>query len=77
MLVDALDHVPVELELADNDRGKVNPTGARLIERRRLPARPPELLEHLQLLGFNGPDMLLCKCGTCWRLSHRIRARRA
>ena len=33
LLGDALDHVPVELELADDDGGKVNPTGAQLIER--------------------------------------------
>ena len=33
LLVDALDHVPVELELADDDGGKVNPTGPQLIER--------------------------------------------
>ena len=41
MLVDALDHVPVELELADDDGGKVNPTGAQLIERYWLFARLP------------------------------------
>jgi len=41
LLVDALDHVPVELELADDDGGKVNPTGAQLIERHWLRARPP------------------------------------
>jgi hypothetical protein len=41
LLVDALDHVPVELELADDDGGKVNPTGAQLIERYWLPARLP------------------------------------
>jgi hypothetical protein len=41
LLVDALDHVPVELELADNDGGKVNPAGAQLIKRHRLRARLP------------------------------------
>ena len=41
LLVDALDHVPVELELADHDGGKVNPTGAQLIERYWLRARLP------------------------------------
>jgi hypothetical protein len=54
LLGDALDHVPVELELADDDGGKVNPTGAQLIERHWLRARLPEVLEHRQLLGFNG-----------------------
>jgi hypothetical protein len=39
LLVDALDHVPVELELADDDGGKVNLSGAQLIERCGLPAR--------------------------------------
>jgi hypothetical protein len=29
LLVDALDRVPVELELADDDGGKVDPTPAR------------------------------------------------
>ena len=41
LLVDALDYVPVELELADDDGGKVNPTGAQLIERHWLRARLP------------------------------------
>ena len=41
MLVDALDHVPVELELADDYGGKVDPTGAQLIERHWLVARAP------------------------------------
>ena len=41
VLVDALDHVPVELELADDDGGKVNTTGAQLIERYCVPARLP------------------------------------
>jgi hypothetical protein len=41
VLVDALDHVPVELELADDDGGKVNPAGAQLIERQGLRARLP------------------------------------
>lgn len=36
LLVDALDHEPVELEFADDDGGKVNPTAAHLIERHRL-----------------------------------------
>jgi hypothetical protein len=40
-LVHALDHVPVELELADDDGGKVNPNGAQLIERHRPRARLP------------------------------------
>jgi hypothetical protein len=46
LLVDALDHVPVELELADHYGGKVNPTGAQLTERYWPRARLPELLEH-------------------------------
>jgi hypothetical protein len=61
VLVDALDHVSVELELADDDGGKVNPTGAQLIERHWLLARVPELLKHPKLLGFNErhrPDSL-------------------
>jgi hypothetical protein len=41
LLVDALDHVSVELELADDDGGKVNPAGAQLIERHGLRARLP------------------------------------
>jgi hypothetical protein len=41
VLVDALDHVPVELELADDDGGKVNPTGAQPIKRHWLHARLP------------------------------------
>jgi hypothetical protein len=41
LLMDALDHVPIELEFADDDSGKVNPTGAQLIERHRLRARMP------------------------------------
>jgi hypothetical protein len=62
LLVDALDHVPVELELADDDGGKVDPTGAQLIERHRLRARLPELLKHPQLLSFDRrhrPDSLV------------------
>jgi hypothetical protein len=41
LLVDALDHEPVELELADHDGGKVNPTGAQLLKRHWLHARLP------------------------------------
>jgi hypothetical protein len=41
LLVDALDRVPVELELADDDGGKVNPAGAQLIERHWLRDRLP------------------------------------
>jgi hypothetical protein len=41
LLVDALDHLPVELELADDDGGKVNPTGAQMIEPHWLLARLP------------------------------------
>jgi hypothetical protein len=41
LFVDALDHEPVELELADDDGGKVNPTAAQLIERHWLLARLP------------------------------------
>jgi hypothetical protein len=41
LLVDTLDHVPVGLELTDDDGGKVNTTGAQLIERHWLPARLP------------------------------------
>ena len=39
LLVDALDHVLVELEFADDHRRKVNPTRTQLIERHRLHAR--------------------------------------
>jgi hypothetical protein len=52
VVVDALDYVPVELELADDDGGKVDPTGAQLIERHRLRARLPELLKHPQFVEF-------------------------
>jgi hypothetical protein len=41
MLVDALDRVPVELELADDYGGEVNPAGAQLAERHWLVARAP------------------------------------
>jgi hypothetical protein len=41
LLLDTLDHVPAELELADDDGGKVNPAGAQLIERHWLRARLP------------------------------------
>ena len=41
LLVDALDHVSVELEFADDDGGKVDPAGAQLIERHWLRARLP------------------------------------
>jgi hypothetical protein len=41
VLVDPLDHVPVELELADDDGGEVNPAGAQLVERHWLLARAP------------------------------------
>jgi hypothetical protein len=41
VLVGALDHGSIELELADDDGGKVNPTGAQLIERHWLLARVP------------------------------------
>ena len=41
LFVDALDHVPAELELADDDGGEVDPTGAQLIERSWLCARLP------------------------------------
>jgi hypothetical protein len=41
VLVDALDHEPVELELADDHGGKVNPTRAQLIERHWPLARLP------------------------------------
>jgi len=52
MLGDALDHVPVELELADHDGGKVNPTGAQLIERHRLRARPAVAAQASAVVGF-------------------------
>jgi hypothetical protein len=39
LLVDPLDHVPVELELADDYGGEVNPAGAQLVERHWLVAR--------------------------------------
>jgi hypothetical protein len=39
--MDALDRVPVELELADDYGGEVNPTGAQLLERHWLLARVP------------------------------------
>jgi hypothetical protein len=51
--MDALDRVPVELELADDYGGKVNPAGAQLLERHWLLARVPQSLEHPQLLSFN------------------------
>ena len=41
VLVDPLDHVPVELELADDDGGEVNPARAQLVERHRLLTRAP------------------------------------
>jgi hypothetical protein len=41
VLVDALDHVSVELKLADDDGGEVNPAGAQLIKRDRLGAHGP------------------------------------
>ena len=41
LLVDALDHVPVELKLADDYGGKVNPSGAQLVKRHWLLARAP------------------------------------
>src|SRR5450755_2139202 len=52
VFVDALDHVSVELELADDYGGEVNPAGAQLVERHWLVARAPCSLEHPQLLGF-------------------------
>jgi hypothetical protein len=51
--MDALDRVPVELELANDYGGKVNPTGVQLLERHRLLASVPQSLEHPQLLSFN------------------------
>jgi hypothetical protein len=39
VFVDALDHVPVELELADDYRGRVNPAGAQPVKRHWLLAR--------------------------------------
>jgi hypothetical protein len=39
VLGDPLDHVPVELELAEDDGGEVNPTAAQLVERDWLVAR--------------------------------------
>jgi hypothetical protein len=39
VFVDALDRVPVELELADHYSGKVNPAGVQLLERHWLLAR--------------------------------------
>jgi hypothetical protein len=39
VLVDALDHIPVELKLADDDGGEVNSGRAQLVERDRLVAR--------------------------------------
>jgi hypothetical protein len=51
--MDALDRVPVELELANDYGGKVNPTGAQLLERHRLLAGVAQSFEHPQLLSFN------------------------
>jgi hypothetical protein len=51
VLVDPLDHVPIELKLADDDGGEVNAAGAQLVKRDRLGARAPQSLEHPQLLG--------------------------
>jgi hypothetical protein len=52
VLVEPLDHVPVDLELAEDYGGKVNPAGAELVERDWLLARASQPLEHSQLLGF-------------------------
>ena len=41
VLVDALDHIPVEFELADDDGGEVNSASAQLVERHRLLAGAP------------------------------------
>ena len=41
VFVDALDHVPIELKLADDYSGKINPTGAQLVKRNWLLARAP------------------------------------
>jgi hypothetical protein len=41
VFVDALDYVPVELELADDHGGKVNPASAQLVERHWLLAGAP------------------------------------
>jgi hypothetical protein len=51
--MDALDRVPVELELADDYGWKVNPTGAQLLERHWLLAGVAQSLEQPQLLSFN------------------------
>ncbi|MGO9790077.1 MAG: hypothetical protein ACLP8S_11480 [Solirubrobacteraceae bacterium] len=53
MLVEALDQIPVDLKLAEDYGGKVNPAGAQLADRHWLLARAPQSLNHSQLLGFN------------------------
>ena len=53
VVVDALDCVPVELELADDHGREVNPAGAQVLEGDWLPARAAQLLERPQLLGFS------------------------
>ena len=50
VVVDALDCVPVELELADDHGREVNPAGAQVLEGDWLPARAAQLLERPQLL---------------------------
>jgi hypothetical protein len=52
VLADALARVPVELELANDYGGKVNPTGAQLLERHRLLASVPQSHEHPAVVEF-------------------------
>ncbi len=61
MLMDPVDQIPVDFELADDDRGKVNPAGAQLTKRHGLLARASQPLEHPQLLGFDKRHLPDCR----------------
>ncbi|MGZ6589744.1 MAG: hypothetical protein ACXVHX_36470 [Solirubrobacteraceae bacterium] len=72
MLIEALDRVPVELKLAEDDGRKVNPTAAQLAERHWLLTSASQSLKHPQLLGFSErhrPDCRLVLVGVATGLA--------
>ncbi|MGO9899593.1 MAG: hypothetical protein ACLP0J_07840 [Solirubrobacteraceae bacterium] len=70
VFVEALDHVAVDLEFAEDYGGKINPGGAWLVERHWLLARASQSLEHPQLLGFTERHL-----SRSWSLPCRPRSR--
>jgi len=53
VFAEPFDHIPVDLEFAEDYGGKVNPARAELVERYWLLASASQSLEHPQLLGFS------------------------